>query len=287
MIAGAWQRDSALKALADRHGGEDNAAELVAITLLAALSERGLDSAGYAASDGQTIYTRKQSGDVADIFPSVTMPPDVQRMMVHVRDYTKGTPGVEANNHPVVHRSWLCVHNGRIQNDDELFAEAGEQRDEPNMTVDSAAISLAAHHWGPEAATDHLIGSYAAALLDRQHPEQMWLLRGNGRPLHMAVLPSGVWFASTQEALLWSLAQLGVAQMDTQTLMLSQRVAEGTGITLEQGRVKRSWRFTPRLYKEEPIEGYNWQDPHAQAVRAQVEAMLESSQLLPLDELAD
>ena len=38
-----------------------------------------------------------------------------------MRDYTKGHPRIEANNHPIRHGAVVGVHNGIILNDDELM----------------------------------------------------------------------------------------------------------------------------------------------------------------------
>ena len=39
-----------------------------------------------------------------------------------MRDYTKGHPRIEANNHPVRHGAVKGIHNGIIVNDEEIFA---------------------------------------------------------------------------------------------------------------------------------------------------------------------
>jgi predicted glutamine amidotransferase len=52
------------------------------------------------------------------------MPAETAQALIHVRDYTKGHPEVEANNHPIRHGSVVGIHNGVIENDDALLARA-------------------------------------------------------------------------------------------------------------------------------------------------------------------
>jgi hypothetical protein len=68
--------------------------------------------------------------------------------LIHVRDYTKGHPTIEANNHPVRHGSVVGIHNGIITNDEEILARHRFVRSDPTMTVDSAAIFALAERAG-------------------------------------------------------------------------------------------------------------------------------------------
>src|SRR6185437_13845675 len=89
--------------------------------------------------------------------------------LVHVRDYTKGHPRIEANNHPIRHGAVVGVHNGIIFNDDDLMEQHGFERAEPLMTVDSEAIfALAEAAWGAASAFEQLNGSMATAWLDER-----------------------------------------------------------------------------------------------------------------------
>ena len=100
-----------------------------------------------------------------------------------MRDYTKGHPRIEANNHPIRHGAVVGVHNGIIFNDDELMEQHGFERAEPEMTVDSEAIfALAEAHEGAPGALEQLRGSMATAWLDERRPRTLFLARGVGRP---------------------------------------------------------------------------------------------------------
>lgn len=253
----AWIRDHPL------------GAETVCTRLLfAALAERGADAAGFAASDGHSVICDKHEGEVAEFMPHVVVPAGRNLAMMHVRDHTKGTPGLEANNHPVQHGSILCVHNGRIANDDLLFAQFSQLRQEPGMTVDTEAIAMLAGRMEAEQVPTLLEGSYATAWMDEHKPESMMLLRGNGRPLHLVRRPSSVWFASTFEAMSWFAQQMEWA--DAQI----ERLSDGTGLRLEGGQTHDEFHFSVNHYVEEPFGGYEWANARAAALREHTAAQL-------------
>ena len=51
----------------------------------------------------------------------VAVPESAGEAIFHVRGYTKGVPSVNDNNHPVRYGRAVVVHNGHLDNDDELF----------------------------------------------------------------------------------------------------------------------------------------------------------------------
>src|SRR5262249_59210561 len=114
---------------------------LAAQALLAGIAERGADAVGYAYRRSTSPVTiHKQRSGASALLEDVVLPASATEALIHVRDYTKGHPRIEANNHPIRHGSVVGVHNGIIFNDDELMLEHGFERAEPNMTVDSEAI---------------------------------------------------------------------------------------------------------------------------------------------------
>src|ERR687897_1934092 len=114
---------------------------LAAQALLAGIAERGADAVGYAhRSPGRRAKVDKRRAGASALLAEVSVPADASEVLIHVRDYTKGHPTIEANNHPVRHGEVVGVHNGIIVNDEELFAAYGFERAEPEMTVDSEAI---------------------------------------------------------------------------------------------------------------------------------------------------
>ena len=126
----------------------------------------------------------KQRSGASAFLPEITVPASSVEVLLHVRDYTKGHPTVEANNHPVRHGQVVGVHNGIILNDEEIFERHAIQRHEPSMTVDTEAIFALVKSFGPWGKTfEQLRGSMATAWVDERERGAVYLARGVGRPL--------------------------------------------------------------------------------------------------------
>src|SRR3989442_8034191 len=153
---------------------------LAAQALLAAIAERGADAVGYAyRRPGDTYATVvKQRTPASLLLDRVSVPQEVDQLLVHVRDYTKGHPSIAANNHPVRHGPVVGIHNGIITNDDELLAPHSCARAEPRMTVDSEAIfALAAHSQNDPRALEAIAGSMATAWPGTREPGTVFAAR--------------------------------------------------------------------------------------------------------------
>src|SRR5437764_14089803 len=123
---------------------------LAAQALLAGIAERGADAVGYAFSGpGLHVQIHKQRSGASELLEEILLPLNATETLLHVRDYTKGHPRIEANNHPIRHGAVKGVHNGIIVNDEEIFARYGLERHEPDMTVDSEAIFALVDTYGP------------------------------------------------------------------------------------------------------------------------------------------
>ncbi len=222
---------------------------VAARALLAGIAERGADAVGYAfRSPGSAITVHKQRSGATALLDRIRVPEEATKLLVHVRDYTKGHPSRTANNHPIRHGAVVGVHNGTIDNDDELFDEHGIARAEPGMTVDSEIIfALAERSRGRTAAVlEQLYGSMAAAWLDEDRPELL-LVRGMGRPLWVGAGKRELFFASTRLALelveSYAALRLKKSQLD-----------EGTVVAVEHGVIVARERFSPDLsFVEEPL----------------------------------
>jgi glucosamine 6-phosphate synthetase-like amidotransferase/phosphosugar isomerase protein len=219
---------------------------LAAQALLAGIAERGADAVGYAYRSGEgAVEIHKQRSGASALLEQVVLPADVTETLVHVRDYTKGHPRIEANNHPIRHGTVVGVHNGRIFNDDELMEAHGFERAEPLMTVDSEAIfALAEASNGSPAALEELCGSMATAWLDERRPGTLFLARGAARPLWLGAGREEVFFASTKAA-------LEVVERYLQVRLRKRELAEGTLVVLAHGSELRSERFRPDRNFEE------------------------------------
>src|SRR4029078_11620909 len=91
---------------------------LAAQALLAAIAERGADAVGYAYRRPQDGYPTvvKQGTPASKLLERVAVPDEASQLLVHVRDYTKGHPSINANNHPVRHGPVVRMHH-RITTD--------------------------------------------------------------------------------------------------------------------------------------------------------------------------
>jgi glutamine---fructose-6-phosphate transaminase (isomerizing) len=215
--------------------------------LLAGIAERGADAAGYAyRNTASAPHVHKQRSGASGLLAQVALPHDAHQLLVHVRDYTKGHPRIEANNHPVRHGAVVGVHNGIILNDGEVFARHGWTRDDPEMTVDSEAI-FALVEASPDAeALEELRGSMATAWLDERRPE-LFVARGVGRPLVLGHGRHETFFASTARTL-----ELLEHYLDVELEI--DEVPEGTHLTLTRDGEIEGRRFRPdRYYDETPL----------------------------------
>jgi glucosamine 6-phosphate synthetase-like amidotransferase/phosphosugar isomerase protein len=222
---------------------------LAAQTLMAAISERGSDAAGYCyRGPGLRLKVHKRRAGASQLLDAISVPAGASQALVHVRDYTKGHPSLAANNHPVRHGSVVGVHNGIIRNDEEIFARHGFERAAPEMTVDSEAIfALAEQERSRAHALEELFGSMATAWLDERDPDVLFLARGIGRPLWIGEGKEELFFASTREA-------LELVERYAEVKLHKREVPEGTLVGAVEGKVVRSEAFEPdRTFTEEAL----------------------------------
>jgi len=222
---------------------------LAAQALLAGIAERGADAVGYAhRGSSASVTVHKRRSGASELLDELHIPSASTQVLVHVRDYTKGHPTIEANNHPIRHGSVVGIHNGIIVNDEEIFARYGFERAHPDMTVDSEAIfALAEHAEGSPEALEELHGAMATAWLDERQGSVLFLARAAGRPLWIGTAGNELFFASTRDA-------LDLLEQTLQHAVRKREVDEGTLLRVEDGRVTRTDRFRPdRSYVEETI----------------------------------
>jgi glucosamine 6-phosphate synthetase-like amidotransferase/phosphosugar isomerase protein len=222
---------------------------LAAQALLAGIAERGADAVGYAhRGQGASVSVHKRRSGASELLDELHVPAASTQVLVHVRDYTKGHPTIEANNHPIRHGSVVGIHNGIIVNDEEIFARYGFERAHPDMTVDSEAIfALAEHSEGTPEALEELYGAMATAWLDERAASTLFLARAAGRPLWIGTGGKELFFASTRDA-------LEVLERSIRRTLRKREVDEGTLLRIEDGRVAGTARFQPdRSYVEETI----------------------------------
>jgi glucosamine 6-phosphate synthetase-like amidotransferase/phosphosugar isomerase protein len=213
---------------------------LAAQALLAGIAERGADAVGYAyRGAGAEVIAHKQRSGASALLDRIAVPEDATQLLVHVRDYTKGHPRIEANNHPIRHGAVVGIHNGIVFNDEEIFAAHRFRRAHPEMTVDSEAIFalLEASH-GHAHALEECHGSLAIAWLDERRPNVVYCARGIGRPLWIGRGRHETFFASTRRA-------LEVVERYAGVPLAKRELYEGALLALEAGRVAWRERFRP------------------------------------------
>jgi Glutamine amidotransferase domain len=181
------------------------AMEKMADMLLLGIENRGKKATGFVAytPGGHDLIYNK--GDVtAKDFIELRdpLPKGARVVLLHTRLDTKGDPGENVNNHPVICKSTFVVHNGSIHNDDELFEEAKAER---MGEVDSEAIALVLQQAGfdkAEEALAKLKGSFAIAAVDPiEQPDKLLLAKGEFSPLVYHESDKFLVFASTMTAI--------------------------------------------------------------------------------------
>jgi glucosamine 6-phosphate synthetase-like amidotransferase/phosphosugar isomerase protein len=222
---------------------------VAARALLAGIAERGADAVGYAyRAAGPRVTVHKQRSGASQLLDRIEVPQSANQLLVHVRDYTKGHPRVDANNHPIRHGEVVGIHNGIIVNDDELFARNAIARADAEMSVDSEIIfALAARSRGRTArALEVLVGSMATAWLDEARPELV-LARGMGRPLWIGTTPGALFFGSTRHA-------LELVERYASVSLRKRELPLGRVIAVNDGRIVARDTFRPDMsFEEEPL----------------------------------
>jgi glucosamine 6-phosphate synthetase-like amidotransferase/phosphosugar isomerase protein len=212
--------------------------------LLAGIAERGRDACGVAfRAAGGPVSVRKDARPFAAMVEEVAVPAEASQVLVHIRDFTKGAPRIPENNHPIVHGAVTGVHNGRVHNDEELFARFGVARAHVDMTVDSEAIFMLLDratpaHVGGSAprALEQLVGSMACAWLDDRDGDAVHIARGVLRPL---------WVGLGRGVAAWSSNADGLRYLESVVGMpfLVRPVLPGEILHLRAGRIAGRERF--------------------------------------------
>ena len=186
--------------------------------LMLAAQERGVDAAGLMVIQPGQVQVLKagcparhllSSPAAAELLDSIT--PDTIGVIGHTRSATRGDPEDDENNHPLIDDGICLVHNGIINNWDELDRRYGSLAE-----VDSAALLAAVRHHSDQALTPRSLaqgcresrGPIAAVAVDARYPSLVFAYR-NVNPLVGATDRYGYWLASTGGIL----RRAGVARM--------------------------------------------------------------------------
>jgi predicted glutamine amidotransferase len=182
------------------------------------LQTRGHDATGFALMDEDgKVYAWKTpkpawvavAEKAFDEWADTSLSDRTRIMLCHTRAFTKGSPFVHANNHPLFAQptiQGLVVHNGMIRNDDGLF-EVNKKSPafQRSCATDSDALrALLDAHGGIDkdvfAEMSLAEGTAAVAAIHRSSPGKLLLLR-DSNPLVIGCTRDTIGFASTKEAL--------------------------------------------------------------------------------------
>ena len=175
------------------------------------LEYRGYDSAGVAIVDpNHELHRVRCLGKVKALDEAVAVKPLIGGTgIAHTRWATHGEPS-EANAHPHTSGNFAVVHNGIIENHEELRELLKSRGYVFNSQTDTEVIAHLVN-WEMRTASNlleavqktvkQLTGAYGMVVLDREHPEHLVAAR-SGSPLVIGLGISENFLASDQLALL-------------------------------------------------------------------------------------
>ncbi len=175
------------------------------------LEYRGYDSAGVAVVDpNHELHRVRCLGKVKALDEAVAVKPLIGGTgIAHTRWATHGEPS-EANAHPHTSGNFAVVHNGIIENHEELHELLKSRGYVFNSQTDTEVIAHLVN-WEMRTASNlleavqktvkQLTGAYGMVVLDREHPEHLVAAR-SGSPLVIGLGIGENFLASDQLALL-------------------------------------------------------------------------------------
>ncbi len=184
----------------------------VLIEGLRRLEYRGYDSAGVAVLNGSGVVKRLRTvGKVRKLEDALELDPTHGGLgIAHTRWATHGVPN-ERNAHPHISRDGIAiVHNGIIENHDELRAESKRQGYEFTSETDTEVIAHRIHHHlkatsdlfkAVRATVAELEGAYALAVVSQHEPDRIVIAR-QGCPVVVGLGEHENYVASDVAALL-------------------------------------------------------------------------------------
>jgi glucosamine--fructose-6-phosphate aminotransferase (isomerizing) len=174
---------------------------------LARLEYRGYDSAGIAVvGRSGDLRVRKVKGRVAQLADDLPARFKGSPAIGHTRWATHGVPS-DVNAHPHVSGPVAVVHNGIIENADELRAKLTADGVEFASATDTEVLAhLIARSSGEDLedavrqALTSVVGTYGIAVIDGRHPDRIVVAR-NGSPVVLGIGEKEMFIASDLSAL--------------------------------------------------------------------------------------
>jgi asparagine synthetase B (glutamine-hydrolysing) len=176
----------------------------VAVSLLLGIASRGPDATGaawYEPSEEAVKITKLPVNTARFIAAREDyLPTSAPVILLHTRFATHGSKDERVNNHPILHRNIVGVHNGVLYNDDQIFKDLKRER---NGKVDSEAImALLSDGADPVQVLSKIGGDASVGWIDLDDPGVLHLARVCDRPLCIGQTKGGsLLFASTANAI--------------------------------------------------------------------------------------
>lgn len=174
------------------------------------LEYRGYDSAGILVQQEAKLIRRRVVGRVSGLQELIEADPLQGSVgIAHTRWATHGDPSL-LNAHPHwSHEQVAVVHNGIIENYQVLRDKLSALGFHFETATDTEVIAHLIYHESQEErdplkalaqTVEQLEGAYALAIVFRDHPERLYVIR-RGSPLLLGLSPGAHWVASDQLAL--------------------------------------------------------------------------------------
>lgn len=214
------------------------------------LEYRGYDSAGIALIKDHTLMRQRCVGKVAGLASKIEQQPIAGPIgIAHTRWATHGAP-TEVNAHPhVSHGEIAVVHNGIIENHEQLRAMLVEQGYEFTSDTDTEVIvhlihsNLSGHDLlaAVKASVQQLQGAYALGVIYAQQPDSIIAVR-KGSPLclglgieenfiasdHLALLPVTQQFIFLEENDIAVVSRHNITVYDDAMQLVDRKITEST-----------------------------------------------------------
>jgi predicted glutamine amidotransferase len=174
--------------------------------LLIGIEPRGDHATGIATMDlyGNVELEKSDTPASHFIFWRSVLSTKVRTVLLHTRWATQGSPTNLLNNHPVQYENAYVVHNGHINNDDDLFKSEDYKR---IAEVDSEIIAAVLNYSSLEevekikGALEKLTGGFAIAAFDERSNGRLLLAKGESSPLVLFENSQMYVWASTETAI--------------------------------------------------------------------------------------